>query len=131
MWFPNHPRAYENGYVLRSIVAYELYHGVRVKRKQRVHHIDQDKLNDSKENLQLTSDSQHKKEHARLREQIVERVCEHCGETFEINSWRLRQTDTNRGRFCSQKCYHTHKRSEKHRQNISNGLKNAYAEGRR
>lgn len=53
VYLPDHPRAASRGYVLRSIVAYEAYYGVKVTWEMNVHHIDGDKLNDSKENLEL------------------------------------------------------------------------------
>lgn len=50
---PDHPRADREGRILRSIIAYEAYHGVEVPRDMIIHHIDGDTLNDSKENLEV------------------------------------------------------------------------------
>lgn len=64
VWLPEHQRSDSNtksgkGYVLRSIVAYEAYHGIVVKKSDIIHHIDGDTLNDSKENLQRLTVRQH------------------------------------------------------------------------
>ena len=129
---PNHLRAYKSGWMLRSIAAYETYHGIAVKKTDRIHHINGNKLDDSKENLQLLTDSQHQKTHFRQRGVYIKCVCEHCGKTFEILRHRFNDKSRwKRGKFCSQKCFHTHKRTDSHKNNISKGLKRAYREGRR
>lgn len=139
VFLPKHHRASaQNGYVLRSIVAYEKYHNVSVPFSQNhfeIHHIDGNRLNDSKENLLLLSNSEHQKAHARMNGQILEMTCENCNKLFEINAWRLRERDSNRGRFCSPNCCYEYKKerglSVGHRRNISLGLKKAYKEGKR
>jgi len=127
VWLPEHPRAYNEGYIMRSIVAYETYHNVKVPPDMDIHHKDKDRLNDSKENLVMMIHGEHTALHSRVPE--VTRICKHCRKEFMIKNWRLK--DSTRGQFCSQKCYHIHKRSEKHKTAISEGLKRAYREERR
>lgn len=131
VYYPNHPRAYDEGYILRSIIAYELYHNIKVPKTMAIHHIDGNRLNDSKENLLMMLFSQHSTFHnaKNRKKSLMERVCNHCKKKFYINRWRLKEKS--RGKYCSQKCYHSHKRTKKHRNNISMGLKKAYKEGRR
>ena len=129
VWSPNHPRAYEEGYILRAIVAYEAYHKTTVPQDQDIHHIDGNRLNDSEENLKMMSHGQHNIITHSRKDAHIERTCKHCGNKFEIERWRLK--DNSRGQFCSQKCYHIHERSQKHKDSISKGLKKAYREGRR
>jgi len=131
VWLPEHPRAYENGYVLRAILAYELYNNIIVPANMDIHHKDGKRLNDSKENLIMLSHSQHSHLSNPKRETMTMKICENCGKEFLIKKWRLKLTDSNRGRFCSQKCYHQCERTKEHRKNISGGLKRAYREGRR
>jgi len=130
VYFPDHPRAFHQGYIFRSIVAYEAYHGVSVPSTMDIHHINGNKLDDSKENLEMMPHGDHTKLTNRKRwaEAWVTRVCKHCRKEFLIKRGRLK--DPTRGQYCSQKCYHKHPRSEKHKQNISKGLKLAYKEGR-
>lgn len=129
VWLPEHPRAYEGGYVLRAIVAYELYHNIQVPKESDIHHIDGKRLNDSRENLEMMSH----REHAILSNahRIIDiiRTCKYCRTEFKIKRWRLK--DPSRGQYCSQKCYHAQERGNSHRKNISEGLKKAYREGRR
>lgn len=61
----DHPRASKNGRIARAIVAYEAYHGVSILPGNVVHHVDEDTLNDSKENLQLMSRSDHSRNNLR------------------------------------------------------------------
>jgi len=117
---PNHPRAYSEGYIFRSIIAYELYHNTKVPLSMDVHHKDGNRLNDSKENLVLIKHSEHSSLHNVKRRVDIPRVCKHCGKEFLIKRWRLK--DTTRGIFCTKKCFHVHGRSETHRKHISEGL---------
>ncbi len=129
VWLPEHPRAYESGYVLRSIITYELYHGISVPKENDIHHKDENRLNDSKENLEMMTHGEHSAMSNRLPGAHIIRVCQHCQKEFTIERWRLK--DPSRGKYCSQKCFHAHKRSKLHRKRISMGLKKAYKEGRR
>lgn len=119
VWSPSHPRAYKEGYILRSIVAFEAYHGIVIPLDMDVHHIDKNRLNDSKENLALIPH----KEHAVISNvnrglgDIV-RICEYCNKTFKIKCNRLNDKTSKRGRFCSQKCYRLFPRSEETRQKM-------------
>jgi hypothetical protein len=126
VYYPKHPRASKLGYVYRSILVYETYHHITVPLGMEIHHSDGNTLNDSIENLILLTNSQHQKEHARLDGNRIAQICEHCGLAFEITAHKLNETDCNRGRFCSQKCYHNHPRSESHLKNISDGLRRAH-----
>lgn len=131
VYLPDHPRAdKQEGYVLRSIVAYELYHKLHVPETMAIHHIDGTKLNDSEENLAMLLFGQHSSFHNKSKEEsLIPRQCKQCGITFFIKKWRL--NERSRGQFCSQKCYQQYPRSEAHKQNISKGLQKAFAEGRR
>jgi len=126
VWLPTHPRSYSNGYILRSIVAYEAYHNESVLEEMVIHHIDGNRSNDLMENLQLMKES----DHNRLKQlgAWVDRVCFNCGKDFKIERWRMK--DSSRGKFCSQKCYHEKERSKQHKENISKGVTEAWAERR-
>ena len=118
--FPEHPRAAKNGYVLRAIVAYEAYHGIMVSRNMRIHHEDGNTLDDTPENLVLLSDSEHQKRHAYMNGLIIKKTCLHCGKSFEINKWRLR--NPSRGKFCSLLCFHRYGVSHQTRQKRSRSV---------
>ncbi len=103
---PDHPRS-TSGYVLRSVIAYEQYHGVVVPRIKEIHHINGNTLDDSRENLLMLSNSEHQKTHSRLRGSRLKRICQYCDKEFEINRYRLNdKTSPNRGTYCSPNCYH-------------------------
>ena len=103
---PDHPRSFSNGYILRSIVAYEAYHGISVPREMNIHHKDGDTLNDSKENLEMMTSSEHSRLSNKERwgnRHWVTKICQGCGIEFEIPQWWENQ---GAGKYCSPECYH-------------------------
>lgn len=62
-----------------------------------VHHMDRDKLNWSIDNLELTTRSDHSKEHAPAPVYVI---CASCGKNVKISPGRLRH----RKNFCGTKC---------------------------
>ena len=68
VYSPDHPYATKEGYVFEHILAYEKYHSCLVDRgKFVIHHINGDKQDNSKENLQLMTKSEHMSLHLKLR----------------------------------------------------------------
>lgn len=106
VYLPTHPRSSESGYVMRSIVAYEAYHpGETMTPDFVVHHKNENRQDDSPENLERQPFGLHSSNHNRGRGLgLASRACKGCGCTFSIKIWRLR--DSSRGQYCSQACYH-------------------------
>ena len=104
VYCPGHERSYSEGYMLRSVVAYELYHGVKVPRNMDIHHVDGNRLNDSDENLVLLTHEAHTELINNPRKKDIPRTCIRCGNGFTIKPWRLNQ-DSYRGKYCSRFCY--------------------------
>ena len=112
---PEHHRANPSGNVLRSIAAYEAYHpGIKVTVDFVIHHKDENKLNDSKENLQLMEFGEHTSYHWKgvKRPDMNQHLkngkdlnCKYCGKVFYRAPW-----ETNKTNFCSRKCFHESKR---------------------
>lgn len=102
VYFPEHYRADKEGYILRAIVAYEVYHQTIIPINMDVHHKNGNRLDDSEQNLDLVGH----KEHAHLsnadRILNIEKKCKNCGVKFYIKPYRLK--NPNRGKFCSRKC---------------------------
>lgn len=121
---PDYPRAWKNGYAPRYHVVWWLSTGTVPC--EDIHHKDHNKLNDRLENLETKSHAQHTADHFAL--PPILRRCRGCN--IEFVFYR-RDNDPNRGRFCSQKCYHLTPRTKSHRRSISEGLKRAYKEERR
>jgi len=115
---PGHHRANPSGNVLRSIAAYEAYHpGTKVTTDYVIHHKDENKLNDSKENLQLMKFGEHTTHHWKGAKRPGQNdnlktgkiiKCEHCGKEIYRTPW-----ETNKTNFCSQKCHYANKRKPK------------------
>lgn len=116
VYYPEHPRSNKvSGRVLRSVVAYEAYHDVSLDDiyGYNIHHKNGNKVDDSKDNLELLTSSEHQIRHARERGAYIEKVCECCGNTFEMTRGRANDKGANRGRFCGQSCYHQFRRENK------------------
>lgn len=123
-----YPGAHANGYALRSRVIWWLNTGEVVDKNTDLHYKNRNKIDDRFENLEKLDHSKHSQLHNSERENKIKCVCKECGIEFFMSQW---QVDGSRGKFCSQDCYHGHKRSEEHKKAISDGLKKAYKEGRR
>jgi hypothetical protein len=93
VYIPNHPRALSNGMVYVHVTqAYEKY-GDYDKNLQ-VHHIDHNKKNFDKDNIELVDDNNHRKLHNRIKEITI---CEFCEVEFIYK--KIGQ------RFCSKECH--------------------------
>lgn len=105
---PGHHRADKNGWMFRSIAAYEAYHlGVIVTREYVVHHKDGNTLNDSKENLHLVKFGDHNRLHHNGKKRPYPddlRIggfikCDNC----ESDVYKP-PSNINKRNFCSSKC---------------------------
>jgi hypothetical protein len=67
VYFPNHPAADRNGFVLEHRVVMENYLGRYLRSDEIVHHINQDKTDNRIENLMLLTRSQHARLHQILK----------------------------------------------------------------
>jgi hypothetical protein len=106
VYFPEHPRAFSEGYVLRSIVAYEAYHpGETITKEYVVHHKNENKLDDIESNLEKKLFGQHTHDHCSIPSKKL--ICGYCGCEFERSQWRINQyTKSGHTRsFCSQDCF--------------------------
>ena len=68
---PEHPNASKQGYVLEHRVVAEQKIGRRLKRGEVVHHIDGNRSNNTTENLEVLTDSQHKLLHSKERQRAT------------------------------------------------------------
>lgn len=99
VYYPIHPRANKMGYIRRAIIAYEIYHNIQVTKDYCVHHIDNDKLNDSIENLKLILFSEHSKLHHKHTGEY--RKCLHCEQEFYAQKSVIQSGN---GKYCSHIC---------------------------
>jgi len=109
---PEHHRANATGWIFRSIAAYEAYHpGEMVTKEFAIHHKDENRLNDSKENLEKMLFGDHTRHHCKGRSNkeagkkmrtgaIVK--CNYCGKEFYRAPWETSKTN-----FCSKFCWYT------------------------
>lgn len=111
IYLPNHHRSKQNGCVDEHIIIAEKILGRKIKEKEVVHHIDNNKTNNNEDNLMIfVSSSDHIKYHKRDNPKIKEieknlfivedtniATCMFCGNLFH--------SSINRKYFCSRKCF--------------------------
>lgn len=102
---PDCPRAYADGYALRSHVVWWLHTGKGHSHGLRLHHKNGDRLDDRAENLELCTQSDHLIAH---RGNYVELTCKQCGREFLEKQGRVNSREV---KFCSQGCYHKYPKS--------------------
>ena len=94
-----HYRGYHGKYLHRAV--WEFYNG-KIPRGYVIHHKDLNPENNSIENLQLMSKTEHRKLHNEIRQEEIY-ICENCGKKFS------RKHKGKPNRFCCKKCgYHWH-----------------------
>jgi predicted Zn-ribbon and HTH transcriptional regulator len=78
----DHPFSTKNGYVLEHRIVMENHIGRLLTKEEIVHHKDENKKNNSIENLQIMSASEHKEHHHPKGRTFVELKCPNCGVMF-------------------------------------------------
>ena len=103
---PPHPRANSHGqYALHRVVA-ENRLGRYLLPNEVVHHIDEDRYNNTPENLVVMTRDEHARHHAETVE-MLDLVCPKCGKEFKEkpNQYRLRKKrNKSGGVYCSRSC---------------------------
>lgn len=96
---PNHHRARGNGYVFEHIIIAEEKIGRKLREDEVVHHINEIKTDNRKENLQVISKSRHSTHHGYLKRTGKYINCVVCGKSFY-----RKPSQVKRARCCSLYC---------------------------
>jgi len=103
---PLHPKANSKGlYPLHRVLA-ENKIGRYLLPNEIVHHKDEDKTNNKEENLEVLTNEEHSRLHAKTVE-LVDLVCSNCGDNFQLkpHAYRLRiNRNKTKKIFCSRSC---------------------------
>ena len=97
----NHPRATSKHYVLHHRVVMENHIGRLLTSNEVVHHIDGDKHNNDINNLELMSQKEHTKLHAKKGRSYIQCICPNCNKIFEREKRNYHPNTTPK---CSRKC---------------------------
>lgn len=105
---PEHPNRTKNNYVLLHRVVKENEIGRLLEKHEVVHHKNHDKKDNSPDNLEIKTSSEHAKEHAKLKgRKFVRLKCPECRVVFERRHGRthlVNGRNTYKATFCSKKC---------------------------
>lgn len=103
VWAPNHPNARQGGWILEHRLAMSNKIGRPLLETEIVHHVDENKLNNDPDNLEIMTRSNHHAEHdpnAYRRKKRIPKVCVACGISFI----KEQACNHNRSKFCSKAC---------------------------
>ena len=101
----DHPKATNNGYVLLHRVIVENELGRLLSDDEVVHHINEDKLDNRIENLQVMSKAEHTRLHRSTGRTKVQLKCPWCGELFARERRQTHLVKRKNGyTCCSRKC---------------------------
>lgn len=97
----NHPKATKNNYVLHHRIIMENHLNRLLSTTEVIHHKDGNKHNNSIDNLELMTNQEHAKLHAKVGRSFVTCICPNCNKTFEREKRNLHPNTTPK---CSRKC---------------------------
>lgn len=112
----NHPKASKFGYVLLHRIIMENHLQRELASDEIVHHKDENKFNNSIENLEVMLKKEHNRYHTQKRygngdnqkinnNEVVETECSFCKKLFEITIKKLnKKQKNNKNIFCSKRC---------------------------
>jgi len=103
---PDCPRSKPSGYADRAHVVWWMHTGKAHKSTHVLHHKNGDSMDDSIENLELCTRSEHLLAH---RNSNVEVVCIQCGKTYYEKACVIRKRGS---KFCSRSCLYEHQKYE-------------------
>lgn len=88
---------------------YQEYVGRILDTIEEVDHIDEDRTNDSIENLQVLTKAEHNTKGKSVYEKLIKPVCPSCGEEFTMTNvqqaiFHRKKRPNSNGPFCSRKC---------------------------
>lgn len=101
VYLPDYPYSvsygHKKGYITRAAAVWWIYTGQKITRGWVIHHIDENKLNDCIDNLQVMTANAHASLHHF--KDIVYLTCEWCGSEFRVYPYRKKTA-----RYCSSQC---------------------------
>jgi hypothetical protein len=103
VYCPDHHRAWSTGYVHVHVLVAEWKIGRELREGEVVHHEDENKLNNSPENLEVLGNSLHASKHAKPAAPVG-LICAQCGKGFERRRGQHPAAKGYKNAFCSRRC---------------------------
>jgi len=102
---PEHPNSTKTGWILEHRFVMSEHLGRPLLQSEVVHHINEDKLDNRIENLEITTASKHRYMHdpnENRRVTLIPKVCIVCGSEYILDT--VRKSNHKRSKYCSRKC---------------------------
>jgi hypothetical protein len=125
---PPHPKRNSKGLYPLHRVILENKLGRFLLRNEDAHHVDGNKENNSEENLEVLTNSEHTRRHKTLPDSLlIKNICD-CGKVFYLKPSRFKRRVKNKNGkiFCSRECVYNNVRSEKTKQKDENRYRREY-----
>ena len=97
-----HPNATQYGYVLYHRVLIENKIGRLLRKDEVIHHKDENKMNNSLDNLEIMSAQEHSRLHASRGRSVKQITCPECGKLIYKEARQLHKSK--KMNFCSRSC---------------------------
>ena len=97
----NHPKASKHGYVLYHRVVMENHLNRLLYDNEIVHHINEDKHNNSIDNLEVMDRVEHNRMHSSTGRAYVQLICPNCGISFQRERRKITKNSVPK---CGRKC---------------------------
>jgi len=108
IYCPDHPFAWSTGYVYVHRIIAEIKIGRILQPEEKVHHINENKKDNSPENIKILTQSEHSKLHKTTGIIYVTFNCTFCNKTFSRKKYQVHKGK----QYCSKKCYHASKKGK-------------------
>lgn len=126
---PDHPKAWSTGYIYEHRAVVEEHIGRFLEDHEIVHHINEDRQDNRIENLEITTLSEHAKQHGYKEAKNKILNCGFCNKKFEISivNHRVKTKSGQKNFYCSRSCNGKANPPKNKKGSVTHGTKSGYS----